>query len=91
MPGGWDKLGLLCIFTYPFAAAGIVDGEVVGHLMVECCHGNRWGVVVRLISHWSFQSDGGTVVLYVHRNQWRAKTSYRDRRRDFKYFKFTFK
>lgn len=73
-------------FTHYLAAMGIVDGEVVHHLGVYCCHGNYWGVVVRLISHWSLQRDDGTVVLYFNGNQWRTKTSYRDREKIFSFW-----
>lgn len=72
-------------FTHYLAAMGIVDGEVVHHLGVYCCHGNYWGVVVRLISHWSLQRDGGTVVLHFNGNQWRTKTSCRDRGKIFSF------
>lgn len=65
----------------------VVDGEVVGHLWVECCHGH-WHVAIRLVPHWSLQSDDGTVVPYFHRNHWRTKTRYTDKQ---KYFSLTIK
>lgn len=85
-------MGQAFVFTHRVAALAVVDGEVVHHLGVERCHGNLWGVVVRLISHWSFQNDVGTVVVCFHGNQWRAKTSYSSRQKcfvlvDFKYLK----
>lgn len=66
------------VFTHHLATMGIVDGEDVSHVGVKCCHGNHWGVVVRLISHWTLQSDDGRVVLNFDRNQWRTKSSYWD-------------
>lgn len=69
--------------SHHLSAINIVDGEVVGHLGVERCHGNHWHVVVRLVSHWSLQSDDGTVVLYFNRHQWRTKASYTDKQKYF--------
>lgn len=74
--GRWDEP---YISTYHLVTALIVDGEVVDHLEVKCCHGNLWGLVVGKISHWSLQSYNGAVVLNFHREERRSKTGYRNR------------
>lgn len=67
----WD-VGL---WTYHFAATGVVYGKVVHHLGVQRCHLKHGFFMVWLISNRSLQSDEGAAVLDFNREQWRAKTS----------------
>lgn len=89
-------------YTHSFLAVGIVNGEVVRHLAVYCCHGYNLHVAIRLIPHWSFHCDQGNVVLYFNSHHWWPEASYKtvqnrtishiiDREYDNNNFCFTFK